>query len=405
MRLLIIAIFLATTAFGFFLKYLNYSMRNATLPENVRDVYDEDAYKKNQAYKMEGLKFSIVSGLVGTAVMLAFLLLNFHHTLYVFVSTHTSSIYLTGMFILFVPIFVGNVIDMVLDIYDTFVIEEKYGFNKTTTKTFVLDFVKSLLLVVLLLGGILSLFLFLHERLGNMVFAAFFFVLLAIRLIFTFLAPFFIRIFNKLTPLDEGELKQKIEALATKHGYKLKGIFKVDASKRSTKINAFATGFGKTKTIGLYDTLLEKMTDDEIVGVLAHEIGHAKFRHILKSTPLSLLSFVIMLAAAYFIVTMPEVSMAFGFSDANVVFGLYVLFIMLSPISLVLGIPASALSRKFEFEADAFEKEQVGKEVAISAMKKLCRENLANLTPHPFVVMMEYSHPTASQRIAAFERD
>ena len=346
-----------------------------------------------------------MTGLISTKIMFAFLYFNFHHTLYEFISRHTINIYLTGMYILFVPIIIDGFVGMILDIYDTFVIEEKYGFNKTTVKTFVLDIVKGLLLLVVIAGGLLSLFLFLHEQLGDMVFAVFFFVLLSLRLIISFLAPFFMRIFNKLTPLEEGALKEKIEALAKKHGYKLKGIYKVDASRRSTKLNAFAAGFGKTKTIGLFDTLLEKMNDDEIIGVLAHEIGHAKFKHILKSTPLSLLSFAIMLTAAYFIVTMPEVSMAFGFSDANLVFGIYVLFIMLSPVSLVLGIPASALSRKFEFEADAFEKEQVGKEVAISVMKKLCRENLGNLTPHPFVVMMEYSHPTVSQRIAAFERD
>jgi len=177
----------------------------------------------------------------------------------------------------------------------------------------------------------------------------------------------------------------------------------VDASKRSTKLNAFATGFGKTKTIGLFDTLVEKMTHDEIVAILAHEIGHNKKNHILKSMPLSILNLAIMVMMAYFIVTMPQVSQAFGFADANVAFGVYVLFIMLSPISLILEIPANALSRKHEYEADAFEVEYAGKEVAISAIKKIFREDLGNLTPHPFVVMMEHTHPPLHQRIAAME--
>ena len=165
------------------------------------------------------------------------------------------------------------------------------------------------------------------------------------------------------------------------------------------------TPFGKTKTIGLFDTLVEKLTDDEIVAVLAHEIGHDKKRHILKSTPLSLLSFTVILALAYFVVSLPAVSLAFGFESANTAFSLYILFILASPIMLILEIPANALARKFEYEADAFQKEQVGKDVCISAMKKIFREDLKNLTPHPFVVMMEHSHPTLSDRIEAFDKD
>jgi len=208
----------------------------------------------------------------------------------------------------------------------------------------------------------------------------------------------------KLTPLNAGELRDKIEALAKTTGYRLKGIYMVNASKRSTKLNAFATGFGKTRTIGLFDTLVDKLTPEEIVAVLAHEIGHAKKHHILKNTPLALLQFGIILVAAYFIITMPEASQAFGFADTNTAFGIYVMFILISPLMLVLQIPANAVSRRHEYEADAYEKEHSGGEVAISAIKKLYRESFGNLTPHPFVVMMEYSHPTLTQRVAAFER-
>jgi len=405
MRVLILVIFLATTAFGFFLKYLTYSRRNDPLPENVRDVFDEETYKKNQAYGMDKLRYSIAGELIGMALSLFFLLFNFHHKLYGFISGYTGDPYLTSIFILLVPIFIGSIVGRLMDIYATFVIEARYGFNKTTPATFILDFLKMTTLTLIIMAGLLSLFLLLYDQMGNWVFPAFFFVLLLSQVFVSFLSPLLIRIIYKLTPLEDGELKDSIEALAKTTGYKLKGIYMVNASKRSTKLNAFASGFGKTRTIGLFDTLVEKMTVGEVVAVLAHEIGHAKKHHILKSTPLALLQYGIALIAAYFIITMPEASQAFGFADTNLAFGIYVMLILISPLMLVLQIPSNALSRKCEFEADAFEKLHSGGEVSISAIKKIYRESFGNLTPHPFVVLMEHSHPTLTSRVAAFERD
>jgi len=404
MRIIIIAIFLATTAFGFLLKYLTYSRRNAPLPENVRDVYDEESYKKTQSYQMEKIKFSAVGGVIGMVVTLLYLMMNFHHALFIYVIEYTGNIYLTSLFIVAVPLIISGIISAIVDTYDTFVIEARYGFNKTTAVTYVTDLIKGFLIGAIVLGGLLSLFLFMYGRIGDGVFLAFFFVLAAFSLFVNFISPLLIRIFYKLTPLEDGELKQKIEQLARKTGYRLKGIYMVNASKRSTKLNAFASGFGKTKTIGLFDTLLEKMTDDEIVSVLAHEIGHAKKHHILKMMPLGLLVYGIVSLAAYFIVTLPRVSQAFGFTDVNLAFGIYVMLIMISPLLLILQIPSNALSRKYEYEADKFEQNESGKEVFISALKKLYRESFGNLTPHPFVVMMEHSHPPLSQRISALEK-
>jgi len=406
MRILILAIFIAVSLFSFFLKYLTYSRLGDPVPENAKDIFDEERYKKNQSYLMSKLKLSVISGLVGTAVMLVILSLNVHSFLFDYISNYTINIYLTSLFILIVPQIIPTIIDTGFEIYDTFVIEERFGFNKTTVKTFIADFFKELALAVIIGGGILMLFLFLFQRMeSRLFFIVFFFIFLAILLFITFISPLLIRIFNKLTPIEDGELKEKIEDLARKTGYKIKGIYIVDASRRSTSLNAFATGFGKTKTIGLYDTLLDKMTDDEILSILAHEIGHVKKRHIIKSLPLTIFITALGFLAAYFIVTMPAVSMAFGFSEANIVFGFIVMFIMISPILILLSIPINALSRKHEYEADAFEKELMGKDAPISAMKKLYREDLGNLTPHPFDVMLNHSHPTASQRIAAFERD
>lgn len=404
MREIIIGIFLVTTLFGFFLKYLTYSRRNAPLPENVRDVFDEETYKKNQAYGMARLGFSIVAGLVGMALSLAFLLFNVHFRLYDYILPHTQNTYLTSLFILGVPILLGFLLGQIMGIYSTFVIEERYGFNKTTPGTYIKDAIKNLLLIAVMAGGLLSLFILLYNWLGNWVFLAFFFVLILFSLFMSFIGPLLIRIMYKLTPLEDGSLKDKIQAMAEKTVYTFKGIYLVDGSRRSTKLNAFASGFGKTKTIGLFDTLVEKMTEDEVISVLAHEIGHAKRNHILKSMPLDLIDSAIMVAAAYFIVTMPAVAEAFGFAGANMAFGIYVLFIMLSPISTVLEIPINALSRKHEYEADGFSRDFAGKEVAVSALKTLYRESFGNLTPHPFVVMMEHSHPPLTDRVASIEK-
>ena len=401
MRILIILIFLSVTLFSFFLKYLTYSMRNAPLPENVKDVYNENEYKKNQEYKMDKLKFSIVSGIIGMITGLFILLFNIHHNLYEFILQYTANIYFTGLFIMLVPIIGLIIIGLPMGVYDTFVIEEKYGFNKTTVRTFILDTIKSLLIMFVIVSGLLSLFFFLHSLLDNMVFFVFFFVLMLFGLFMKFISPLMIRIFYKLTPLEESGLKERIEKFAQETGYKLQGIYMVDASRRSTKLNAFASGFGKTKTIGLFDTLLEKMTDDEIMFILAHEIGHAKKHHILKSYPLGLLSSAIMLTAAYFIITMPETSQAFGFYDVNLAFGIFIVSIILSPLMLLLGIPENAISRKHEYEADAFGKQYFGLEPAVSGLKKLYKEDLGNLTPHPFVVMIDHSHPPLTQRIKA----
>ena len=405
MRILIIAIYLATTAYGFLLKYLTYSWRDAPLPENVRDVFDEETYRKNRAYKMVNLRFSIFSGLITTVIELLMLLFNFHHTLFAFISAYTSNIYAASLFIFFIPMLIVMLITQLIGIYDVFVIEERYGFNKMTPATYIIDFVKMLLITLAIAGGLLSLFILLDSIMGAWVFLSFFFVLVAFQLFMAFISPLLIRVFNKLTPLEDGSLKDKIEGLAKATGYKLKGIYIVDASRRSAKLNAFASGFGKTKTIGLFDTLLEKMTDDETVAILAHEIGHAKKRHIIKSTMLNLATLAVALVFAYFIVAMPEVSQAFGFETANLAFSVYILFVFIAPVMLIMNIPANALSRRFEYEADAFEKEQAGKGVSISALKKLYKEDLGDLAPHPFVVMVEYSHPTLSQRVAAFDND
>jgi len=390
-------------AFILFMKYLTYSRRNDPLPDNVRDVYDEETYKRNQAYKMDNLKFSIIVGSVGIMITLCFLFFNFHHRVYEFITQQTGNFYIMSLFVLILPLLIESAVSRLMSIYSTFVIEKRYEFNKTTPKTFILDTVKTLIIALIVGGGLLLLLLFLYNQIGNWMFIAFFFILIALQLFTAFISPLLIRIFYKLTPLEDGVLKSRVLMLADETGFKIKGIYSVNASKRSTKLNAFASGFGKSKTIGLFDTLIEKLTVDEVIAVLAHEVGHEKKRHILKSMPFSLFMISILLAAAYFIIAMPEASQAFGFTDANIAFGIYIMTILISPLMVLFSIPSNIISRKHEYEADLFAKENTNKEATVSALKKLYQENLGNLTPHPLVVLVEYSHPPLSQRIAALE--
>jgi len=403
MRIIVILIFLLMAAFSFFMKYLTYSRRNDPLPDNVKDVYDEETYKKNQAYKMDNLRFSIIVSAVGTIITLCFLLFNFHHKVYGFITQQTGNFYIISLSVLIIPLLIESAVSRLMSIYSTFVIEKRYEFNKTTPKTFILDTIKTIIIALVVGGGLLLLFLFLYNQIGNWMFIAFFFVLIVLQLFAAFISPLLIRIFYKLTPLEDGKLKSRVLLLAEETGFKIKGIYSVDASKRSTKLNAFASGFGKSKTIGLFDTLIEKMTIDEVIAVLAHEVGHEKKRHILKSMPFSLIMISILLAAAYFIIAMPEASLAFGFTDVNIAFGIYIMTILISPLMVLFSIPSNIISRKHEYEADMFAKENTSKEATVSALKKLYQENLGNLTPHPFVVLVEYSHPPLSQRINAIE--
>ena len=252
MRLIILAIFFATTAFGFLMQYLDYSNRNAKIPENVKDVYDKETYKKFMAYTMDINKFSIIAGIISTIIVLLMLVLNFHHHLYTLIPIENTIV--MGLLIMFIPIAINMIAASLLGIYHTFVIEARHGFNKTTPLTYIGDFFKGLILIAVLGGGLVSLFLWLYGLIGNWVFFAFFFVFVAVDIFTSFISPLLIRIFYKLTPIEDGELKDKITALANKTGVKLKGIYMVNESKRSTRLNAFASGFGKTKTIGLLIT-------------------------------------------------------------------------------------------------------------------------------------------------------
>jgi len=309
-------------------------------------------------------------------------------------------------------LFVGNlIISLPFEVYSTFVLEKKFGFNKTTAGTFAGDQVKSLLLAVVLGAPILALLLWIFGTVSNAWLWAWIAVTI-FSLLLTYLAPTYIMpLFNKFTPLEDGELKSEIEAMAKKCEFPLTELFIIDGSKRSTKANAFFTGFGKQKKIALYDTLIKEQSIPELVGVLAHEIGHFKCKHIVQRMVLS----VVQMAVIFYLIglfTTPDTAIsrtiyeAFGFTDSQPLHVGFALFgILFQPISFLIGLAMNLWSRKHEFEADHYAKVHQGTpDHLISALKKLSAQNLSNLTPHPLLVFLEYSHPPVLQRIEALRK-
>jgi STE24 endopeptidase len=404
MKAAVIIVFILSTCFGFLLKYLNYRNRNSPIPKNVQDVYDAETYKKRYAYEMENLKLGIVWGVCSLALMTVFLAANVFSGLNNFMMYHTENVYIQTFYMFGAVLLVKLAVDTAFEAYDTFKIEAKYGFNKTTVKTFVIDVIKNTIIGVILMGGLLALFMAIYNALGNWAFLIFAFVITALAIALLFFNIQFQKIFHKFTPLEDGTLKVKIETLARNAGYPIKRIYTLNASKRTTKLNAFFTGIGKNKTIALYDNLIEKMSEDEVVAVLGHEVGHERMRHLPRRAPYYLLRLGVLLIFAFFIVGQEAVSLAFGFNALNVGFGVFICMILYKPLSILLRIPTSMNSRKHEYEADAFGAKHTSKAHMISSLKKLAHENYTNLTPHPFVVLTTFSHPPITQRVEAIAK-
>ncbi len=399
-------ILLAIILFGFvfdkILDYLNLKHFFPELPVEVSDVFDAESYKKSQFYKSENIRFSFIMSsfsLVLTLLMLLFGGFGWVNDLAYAVFNNYIAVALLFFAIL---MFASDILTTPFAVYDTFVIEEKYGFNKTTPKTFVFDKLKGWLLGGIIGGGLLALIIWFFQLSGE------FFWLFAWAAvgIFTILMTMFysqliVPLFNKQTPLEEGSLKTAIKKMSEKTGFKLDNVFVIDGSKRSTKANAYFTGLGSKKRIVLYDTLINDLTIEEIVAVLAHEIGHYKKKHSLKGTISGLLQTGLTLFLFSLLINNPVLSAAMNVEEPNFHISLVAFGILYSPVSLITGILSSFLSRKHEYQADSYAAEYAHAEYLISALKKLSGKNLSNLTPHPLYVFFHYSHPTLLQRIKA----
>ena len=399
-KLCVLAAVTAVFLYRTLLRLLQWRSVKNPIPANVADVYDRETYLRWRQYRGEKSRLAMVSGAVEFAV--DFCLLAFGaYALFARLFPESSFWQLFGVVLLSA---LSGVVSLPFSYYDTMVIEEKYGFNRSTKKTFWLDQVKSFLVGFLLLLIIGSLLMVIHQALGDWLIAAFAGAMTLLILFISFLYPVFSRIFNKFTPLEDGELKDKLTALLEKNGYRVRAIQVMDASRRSTKSDAYFTGFGKMKTIVLYDTLVQSMTAEEICAVFAHEMGHGLHKDTLKSQLLTFIQMLLVALLAWLTLRSEGAFAAFGFGGVNYGFALILImsaeFALLSPL---FGLLVNWHSRRAEYRADAQAVKEGYGSALISALKKLSRENFADLAPSPLLVALEYSHPTLSQRIEAIE--
>ena len=402
---LIITLLVGTFGFNLWISILNYKNRTAPIPKIVSDVYDDDEYKKWLKYSMENYRFSLI-GSVFDIVLSLVLLLSGLFIVFKDISEDLSTV-LDIQILIFLGIYflISFFFDIFFSYYSKFSIEERYGFNKTTKTTFIKDKVKSLILTIVFGGGLIYLLSTLFYKFEDWFFISAWISLVAIMLFVNmFYVKLIVPMFNKLTPLEDGELKDKINKFGIDVGYEVTKISVIDASKRSTKLNAYFSGLGKMKQVVLYDTLIEKMSPDEIVAVLAHEIGHSKHKHIYTGIIQSVLMISINLGVLLFTLQSPVLSTAFGFDDVHFGFGIIIFSILLSPVSIILGAISSGISRKHEYQADKYAVDHGFKGPMMTALKILSKENFSNLTPHPIYVKLTYSHPPIASRLEAIEK-
>lgn len=395
-----ISIILLEFLWNTYLDYLNAKHYKDPIPSALEGIFDKDEYLKSQAYKTTNYRFSIWSSLFSLVVILLFFFFEGFVWVDNWVRSFTDNSILISLAFIGVLLLANDLISTPFSYYHTFVIEEKFGFNKSTKKTFWLDKIKSLLLMLVIGGGLLFLILWFYEKTGEN-FWLYTWGLVSLFSIFInmFYSTLIVPLFNKQSPLEDGELKNEIEGFAQKVGFKLHNIFVIDGSKRSTKANAYFAGFGPKKRIVLYDTLIKDLEKEEIVGVLAHEIGHYKKKHTIYNLLLSILSTGITLFILSLFIDSPLLAEALSVSIPSFHIGIIAFGILYSPISEITGLFMNLLSRKFEYQADKFAKDQYDAKPLIAALKKLSKNSLSNLTPHPVYVFMHYSHPSLLQRI------
>ena len=387
------------------LESLNSKHMSPVLPDSLKGIYEEKEYSRFQSYKRENGRLDSWSSGVGFVVMIVFLVAGGFGWYNSWVVSLTDSVvWQTILFVVGLSV-VSSVLDIPFDYYATFRIEEKYGFNKTTRRVYWLDTVKELFLSLVLGGVLLALVVWFYTWAGTYFWL---YAWGAVTLFSVFMAMFYsqliVPLFNKQTPLQEGSLRDKIQAFAGKVGFKLDNIYVIDGSKRSTKANAYFTGLGPKKRVVLYDTLIDELTEEEIVAVLAHEIGHYKKRHTLRSMVVSVIQMGVLFWLFSLCVNNAALSEALGGDRAYFQLGLIAFAILYSPVNLILGIGMNVWSRSNEYEADAFAARYYEGDYLVSGLKKISVKSLSNLTPHPLYEYIYYSHPSLLKRIDAIKR-
>lgn len=381
---------------------IDYRSIHNPLHEKVQDIYDKDKYLNWKSYKRSKVFASIIFSVVQFLVIILLLVFDIFATIGNLVG---DSPYITTIATIGLYIFVDFVITTIQSYVDTMVIEEKYGFNNTKMGLFVKDRVKSLAITCVLLIGLLSLFVLLYESIGNYVLIIFVLIMLLFVFVIMMISPYLMKISYKIEPLEDGELKDKLVNLLNKYGFKVRKIEVLLASERTTKSNASFSGFGKTKTITLYDNLINTMTPDEIVAVFAHELGHGLHKDTAKLSVMSIINILLIVLSMTWLVNYEEIHFAFGFDHMNYGFAFVLLTFLFMPfISIITGLITNVISRKAEYEADNHAvKEGYGLEL-IQALKTLSREDFVDLSPSKLIVLLTYSHPPMIDRILNIEK-
>jgi STE24 endopeptidase len=385
-----------------FVDFLNYRSSKRPLDRELSELYDEKEHRRSVEYQAANYKVSFISSTLFFILLILALTYEWFAALDSFVRDQWSNEIVISLAFIGILTLFSNLISLPFGIYSTFKVEAKYGFNKSTVATFVSDLIKGLLLTLVIGGALLTAVLWIYQELRStfwlwawLLFAGFslFFFMFGTKLI--------LPLFNKLTPVPDGELRSEVERYCASQGYSLGKLFVMDGSKRSTKANAFFTGLGKSKTIVLFDTLLEKLSTKEVVAVLAHEIGHYKRKHTLSMFLLSNLQTFVLFALLGWLLGVEELSTALGASESSFHLSALAFFLLFSPVSMLLGLLNNGLSRRNEYQADDFARETYdeGGSFLREALKKISTDALANLSPHPLYVAVNYTHPPIRERL------
>ena len=399
---IILAVFVWEFLLTKVLAYLNNKNMSDTLPKEVKWIYDAKKYKKSQDYSRANYKFGLISSFPSFIVVLLLLIFGGFGWLDSYIRTLFEGEMTVTLIFFVILFFIQTLVSIPFSYYQTFVIEEKYGFNKMTKKIFFLDSIKSLLVWAFLGWVLITLIVWMYNSIGDNFWLYAWALLTFVSVFFMmFYSSLIVPIFNKQTPLEDGKLKKAIEKFAEKVWFKLDNIYVIDGSKRSTKANAYFSGFGPKKRIVLYDTLINDLNTKELVAVLAHEIGHYKKKHTLQMLAFSVAQTGFMLYILSLALGNPDFSLALWAETPSFHMGIIAFGIVFAPISIVLSLLGNIMSRKNEYEADAYAKEHNDKKALAKALKKLSVNNLSNLTPHPAYEFFYYSHPAVLKRLAA----
>lgn len=382
------------------LSALNVKSSKKPIPDLLSGIYDQDKYQKQQSYFRANTRFGLLTSTVSFLVIILMIVFGGFGWLDGIVQRWTANPILVSLIFFGILFLANDIISTPFEIYDIFVIEERFGFNKTTPKTFILDKLKGYALTAVLGGGIIALVMWFYQLNPQYFWLIAWACVTSVSLFISlFYSELIVPLFNKQTPLEAGELRDAIEKFSKKAGFELKNIFVIDGSKRSTKANAYFTGFWKKKRIVLYDTLINDLDTAEIVAVLAHEAGHSKYKHTLRNILINLPYTLLVFFLLGLILRSDVLAQALGGKEASFHLNILAFGVLYSPVSMMLGLAMNVLSRKHEYQADGYVKENKMGEQLISALKKISSKSLSNLTPHPAYVFVNYSHPTLLQRV------